>query len=339
MNKSKSSIWKYLNEVFPDVLSKLIIEYDYYLSGESHILGKCTSGILCISVLSDGRIVSGSTGNYLTIWNPQKHVTREYDNYDSKLVGHTDWVRSIAILSTKSTEKIVSASDDRTIKIWDPETGTCDITLFGHSSWVKCITIRSDDCNFGNKIVSGSIDKTIKIWNPTTGNCDVTLVDGRSVYFVAIVPNNQFKETKQIRILSGSDDGIIKIWNSYTRTCEGTLDYKFQSLFAKPIYFNNNSYILFVRENELRIFDILNEDYNVNLIGHTATVLCCTILPDYYGCRIVSGSNDKTLKIWNHSGELEQTLKGHECSVGCTAMLPNGNIVSGSYDGTIRIWT
>ncbi len=34
--------------------------------------------------------------------------------------------------------RVVSASDDKTLKVWDVATGECLATLEGHSSWVRC---------------------------------------------------------------------------------------------------------------------------------------------------------------------------------------------------------
>jgi WD40 repeat protein len=59
------------------------------------------------------------------------------------------------------------------------------------------------------------------------------------------------------------------------------------------------------------------------------------------GLRIVSGGQDRTVKIWNTStGACLQTLAGHSHWVMSVAVLGNNGdrIVSGSYDKTIKIW-
>ena len=58
------------------------------------------------------------------------------------------------------------------------------------------------------------------------------------------------------------------------------------------------------------------------------------------GMRIISGSDDKTIQIWDaQSGKLENTLEGHTSSVLSVAYSPDGmRIISGSDDKTIRIW-
>ncbi len=65
---------------------------------------------------------------------------------------------------------------------------------------------------------------------------------------------------------------------------------------------------------------------------------CLAITPD--GKYIVSGSRDKTIKIWEFlSGQLIRTLTGHEHWVLSVAISPNGKyIASGSLDQTIKIW-
>lgn len=54
----------------------------------------------------------------------------------------------------------MSGSWDKTIKIWDAESGKCIKTLEGHTKGVRSIAFSPD----GKHIVSGSNDNTIKIW-------------------------------------------------------------------------------------------------------------------------------------------------------------------------------
>ena len=55
---------------------------------------------------------------------------------------------------------------------------------------------------------------------------------------------------------------------------------------------------------------------------------------------MVSGSRDKTLKVWDlRSGRCMQTLNGHTNYVMAVAVVDEQRVVSGSNDRTVKLWT
>ena len=79
-------------------------------------------------------------------------------------------------------------------------------------------------------------------------------------------------------------------------------------------------------------------DYNCvrTFSGHTGSVWSVAVMENQ---NIVSGSADKTIKIWSQStGECLHTLSGHTGVVYSVAVLPTNEIVSGSDDETLKIW-
>ncbi|WP_437820317.1 outer membrane protein assembly factor BamB family protein [Sorangium sp. So ce1078] len=74
------------------------------------------------------------------------------------------------------------------------------------------------------------------------------------------------------------------------------------------------------------------------LYGHSDVVNACALSPD--GQRVVSGSRDKTLKVWDiATGKLLSTLEGHSGRVNACALSPDGQrIVSASNDRTLKVW-
>ncbi|KAF9116164.1 hypothetical protein BGX27_004504 [Mortierella sp. AM989] len=101
-----------------------------------------------------------------------------------------------------SSRVVVSASGDKTIKIWSFETGDCLRTLEGHARGIACIQFE------GNIIVSGSSDRSIKIWDIARGECVKTLVGHEG-----LVRTLQFTGG---RIISGGYDETLKIWDQET---------------------------------------------------------------------------------------------------------------------------
>src|SRR4028119_171473 len=73
------------------------------------------------------------------------------------LIGHLN-VYSVAISPDGQT--LASCGDDKTIKIWNLNTGELLCTFTGHSDIVWCVTFSPD----GQILASCSEDKTVKIW-------------------------------------------------------------------------------------------------------------------------------------------------------------------------------
>ena len=101
---------------------------------------------------------------------------------------------------------IASGSGDRTVRIWDSETGNLVAGPFqGHSLSVNSVAFSPD----GTRIASGSSDKTVRIWDSETGKLVAGPLKGHTYYVTsaAFSPDGT-------RIASGSADSTVRIWDS-----------------------------------------------------------------------------------------------------------------------------
>jgi WD40 repeat protein len=72
--------------------------------------------------------------------------------------------------------------------------------------------------------------------------------------------------------------------------------------------------------------------------GHSSAVRALAFTPD--GTRLVSASDDRTLKVWDLATGAElHTLRGHDCEVRAVAIARHGRMaVSGGIDGALAVW-
>jgi WD40 repeat protein/serine/threonine protein kinase/tetratricopeptide (TPR) repeat protein len=118
------------------------------------------------------------------------------------LDGHTQLIWDVTF--SPDTKRLVSASDDKTARVWDMQTGKQLACFRGHSQPLRYAKFSPD----GQRIASTSADKTVKIWDAVTGDELRTLVGHTGGCFgVAFSRDGR-------RIASGSDDGTVKIWDA-----------------------------------------------------------------------------------------------------------------------------
>eukprot|EP00906_Rhabdomonas_costata_P038761 RCo054841 len=245
---------------------------------------------------------------------------------EEPLRGHTGWVFSVSI--SPDGNLLASGSWDKTIKLWNLESGKLERTLTGHTGWVRAVAISPN----GSRLVSGSDDGTVKVWNLLTGKVVRTLTGHKSdVRAVVISPDAN-------RLVSGSADGIIKIWNLRSGRLERTLSGNAGDFIPLTISFNGTRLASGGRKGTIKVWNLVSGKEEQTLTGKTEDILAVAFSPN--GKYVVSGTADNTIGIWNlQSGQQERTLTAHTHMVFAVAISSDGNrVVSGSADSTIKVW-
>ena len=250
------------------------------------------------------------------------------------LRGHEGPVFSIAL--SADGKRIVSASGDGTIKVWDAEqVGEALLTMTGHGEAVHAIAFSID----GKRIVSAGEDRTIKVWDAANGGAALLTLRGHEEAIASVALSGDGK-----RIVSGSWDGTIKVWDA-EKGGEALLTLHGHEGVANAVrsvaISADGKRIVSASDDEtIKVWDAEKEgEALLTLRGHEQGVRTIALSAD--GKWIVSGGVDKTIKLWDaeKGGEALVTLRGHESVVTSIALTTDGKrIVSASGDNMIKVW-
>ena len=241
------------------------------------------------------------------------------------LSSHAYPVRAVAV--TPDGKRALSAAEDRTLKVWDVETGEDLHTLRGHTDSVLAVAVDPD----GRFAVSGSQDKTVRVWDLETAE-QVLCIEAhdQAVSAVAITPDG-------LQIVSGSYDATVKVWDLKTGAYCKTLYGHAGGVNALALTPEGSRLVSGSFDRTLKLWDLDSGQVIHTFQGHRDQVTAVAISPE--GRWMVSASFDRTLKLWDLETKSElHTFTGHNDVVTSVAIGPDGRIVSASWDTTLRVW-
>lgn len=163
-----------------------------------------------------GFLVSGGADKLLKIWDV---ASLSLDSSKpavlkatAAVAAHTKDINAVAVAPNDSV--VASASQDRTVKIWQLPSLVPVMTLKGHKRGVWAVAFSPVD----KALATASGDKTMKLWSLADGSCLRTF-EGH----LASVLRVDFLSSGT-QLLSAGGDGLLKLWNLRTLECINTFD-------------------------------------------------------------------------------------------------------------------
>ena len=328
------------------------------VSGEClHTLEGHSSWVSCVTAIDSKTIVSGSNDKSLKFWKLSLDKGRSYGPSNR----HLAQPECIAISGCGG---LVASGGPDAVKLWDPVSGKCK-----HSTAIStsCLTFISQDkfmivgCKNGDVVLfdianefkhlrtiqehkdrvtyllplnrgcflSSSIDSTVRVWDEDY-KCFILLHHTAGVTCIACYEDENIAA-------SGSVDGSICLWKLSDIKCIGTM--RGHSKTVNCLKFNRNGTNLISGSDDTSacVWSIA-EMHCVHKMTYTDSIKALCITDSGV---LIAGAHcsQNQLKSWNtNNGKFLHNFVGHSHAVMCMLLVDDCHILTGSRDGTIRVW-
>lgn len=288
------------------------------------------SDFACVDISPDGEFMA------IACHDGQIYLSRLSDfiaNVDnqfsplSTLIGHTGKINQVSF--SPAEWLLASCGVDRTVRIWDLDSGHTQHLLSGHRDEIDALKFSPD----GSYLVSSGSDRTLRLWDPKAGEEVRTLgsyADGSSSA-VDFSPDGRL-------LVSGSDDGTVRVWDLSTYRCIHALMEQTNHIFDVAWNPSSTAFASASLDQTICIWDTGTGQLLHTLTDHRGEVTSVMYHPTQP--LLVSSSNDRTIRLWDVSTGIEQ--HAWVCAGGavwCVQFSPDGrSVAAGSTSGVLYIW-
>ena len=295
-----------------------------------------TKAVTCVLNVGNGFIASGSADNTVRIWFTVN--SRLLYVFNSTNGGHSDVVSSLAWISTSL---IASASWDNTVKIWDLSKYvlkfTFNSTNGGHTNKVNCLSYLKNGL-----LASGSSDYLVKLWDPINGNLTFTFDMFNGGYMKSIIQLLSF--SKDILVANGNM-AILKVWslnltgNVFMYSFDSSINGTF-GLFSALTATDNSYLVTGLNYGGIKVWDLSLGVANYTIDGTNSYNSYINLLCAIPGGLFAAANGLNEIRVFDtYDGSLVFLLTGHTNTITSMILAYNGNLISGSLDNTIRVWS
>ncbi|ACK68334.1 WD-40 repeat protein [Rippkaea orientalis PCC 8801] len=323
------------------------------------ILKDSVDSFYSVSFSPDGqRLASSAKDGTVRIWDNQgKSILT--------LKGHQELVKNVTY--SHDGNWIATASSDGTARVWNTQ-GQEVMVFRGHQDPVYDVAISSNS----QELATASSDGTVKLWHINSPQQQGFNTLDTYVTAVSVFPDDQLlaiaSENGQVylwnlqgkflwefeghnsginslnfspdgqKIATADNNGRVKLWDRKGKILAELFD---NSVRVYSVTFSSDSNLLAIatRSGEVWLWNI--EKMPPQLIhqftAHQETIYQLSFSPD--GQTLVTASGDKTAKLWDLQGNLQQEFLGHTAQVNGLAFSPNGQyLLTASEDSTAKLW-
>lgn len=320
-----------------------------------HTLEGHSSWVSCVAMASaNDVIISGSNDKNIKVWKLDSRRSPPTDRH---------FAQPECIVSTNSGLCVSGAPD--AIKVWDLTSGR---SLHTFSSPASCLSVTDD----GRYLISGSKEPNICIWDLTSfSNVHTMSSQHGATTCLATLDTNTYLSahsggtlalrdfhTEKCTVLpghtssvkcialskdkgiavSGSHDCTVRVWDLSNTKCITALTGHAKVVWCVAVS-SDNAYIASGGDDStVRIWNISNNNC-LHCINHSDNVKCIVFSSDDKVVIAGSHSGQDQLRAWSTvTGECRTNYKGHTHAVMCMLVMDKQTIITGSRDGTVKVW-
>lgn len=335
-----------------DTVDRMIRVWNLELGLELAHFAPESGFVRAVDFSPDGRYIASGTwnaadGGVVQLWSLSSN------RLERRFFGaHRDVITQVRFNSDGT--RLLSASWDQTLVVWDVQTGVERMRLASHDDRILSVAFGPTEDyvlvgtgNIGNNIPDpardNARDPAVWVWDLAQSRAQMRMMTGAQdwIWAVAVSPDGRYTAGTTGPFRPPQDreaDTSIYLWDSQTgeevRRFIGHTD----TVTAVRFLPDGQHIASASWDGTIRIWSIDDDEPVRTVFRHDERVLSLDISPD--GTRGLSASSDRTIRLWDIASSRELVrFEGHTADVNSAVFSPDGRtIASVSSDMTVRLW-